>query len=56
MFNIVLIIAVIRLAIILFTLIFVYTFIKTLIAYSIRLYKAKKRQTTALEIENDDHK
>ena len=56
MFSIVLIAAAVGLAIILFVLIFVYNLVKTLIAHGVRLYRAKKRQATASEVENDDHR
>lgn len=55
-FSMVLVAAAVGLAVILFVLIFIYNLVETLIAHGLRLYRAKKRQAAASELENDDHR
>ena len=49
-FSTVLVAAVMGLGVKLFVLIFVYNLVETVIAHSVHLYRAKKRQTTVSEV------
>jgi len=55
-FSMVLVAAVVGLGVILFLLIFVYNLAETMIAHSVRLYKAKKRLTTTPEVDSNNHR
>ncbi|KAG9239768.1 hypothetical protein BJ875DRAFT_365010 [Amylocarpus encephaloides] len=55
-FSMVLVAAVVGLGVILFLLIFVYNLVETVIAHSVRLYRAKNRLTAAPEVGSSNHR